>query len=103
MAVLLNPLVLVESAPSPVAVLPLPIVLPKSANAPVAVLSWPVLLKSASKPVAVLLEPVMLLLTEIAQVHGCFSSQSFWKAGSERNGSQSGSSLRRAGVTGVRL
>jgi hypothetical protein len=22
-------------------------------------------------------------LTEIAQVHGCFSTQSFWKAGSE--------------------
>jgi hypothetical protein len=34
-------------------------------------------------------------------VHGCFSSQSFWKAGSARNGSQSGSSLRRAGVTGA--
>src|SRR5262245_43932243 len=33
--------------------------------------------------------------------HGCFSSQSFWKTGSARNGSQSGSSLRRAGVTGV--
>ena len=33
-------------------------------------------------------------------VHGCFSSQSFWKAGSVRNGSQIGSSLRRAGVTG---
>ena len=37
-------------------------------------------------------------LTEIAQVHGCFSSQSFWKAGSARKGSQIGSSLRRAGV-----
>jgi hypothetical protein len=34
-------------------------------------------------------------------VHGCFCSQSFWKAGSERNGSQSGSSLRRAGVMGA--
>ena len=31
----------------------------------------------------------------------CFSSQSFWKAGSPRKGSQSGSSLRRAGVMGV--
>ena len=30
----------------------------------------------------------------------CFSSQSFWKAGSPRKGSQSGSSLRRAGVMG---
>jgi hypothetical protein len=36
-----------------------------------------------------------------ASLHGCFSSQSFWKAGSERKGSQSGSSLRRAGVIGV--
>src|SRR4029450_588330 len=34
-------------------------------------------------------------------VHGWFSSQSFWKAGSARNGSQTGSSLRTAGVTGV--
>src|ERR1700730_2721124 len=32
------------------------------------------------------------------RLHGCFSSQSFWKAGSDRNGSQIGSSLRRAGV-----
>ena len=40
-------------------------------------------------------------LTGIAQIHGCFSSQSFWKAGSARNGSQSGSSLRRAGVIGA--
>ena len=31
----------------------------------------------------------------------CFSSQSFWKAGSERKGSQIGSSLRRAGVIGT--
>ena len=31
----------------------------------------------------------------------CFSSQSFWNAGSPRNGSQTGSSLRSAGVTGV--
>jgi hypothetical protein len=42
-------------------------------------------------------------LTEIARVHGCFSSQSFWKAGSVRNGSQIGSSLRRAGVMGAGL
>jgi hypothetical protein len=40
-------------------------------------------------------------LIEIAQVHGCFSSQSFWKAGSVRNGSHSGSSLKSAGVTGI--
>jgi hypothetical protein len=40
-------------------------------------------------------------VTEITWVHGFFSSQSFWKAGSARKGSQSGSSLRRAGVTGV--
>src|SRR5439155_2285569 len=33
--------------------------------------------------------------------HGCFSSQSFWKAGSVRKGSQIGSSLRRAGVTTI--
>ena len=32
--------------------------------------------------------------------HGCFPSQSFWKAGSARNGSQNGSSLRRDAVTG---
>ena len=32
---------------------------------------------------------------------GCFSSQSFWKAGSPRKGSQNGSSLRSAGVMGV--
>ena len=37
-------------------------------------------------------------LTEIAQVHGCFSSQSFWKAGSPRKGSHCGWSLRSAGV-----
>ena len=36
-----------------------------------------------------------------SQLHGCISSQSFWKAGSERNGSQSGSSLRSAGVMGI--
>ncbi len=42
-------------------------------------------------------------LTETARVHGCFSSQSFWKAGSARKGSQSGSSLRRAGVMGAGL
>ena len=32
----------------------------------------------------------------------CFSSQSFWKAGSLRKGSQIGSSLNSAGVTGAR-
>ena len=42
-------------------------------------------------------------LTETARVHGCFSSQSFWKAGSARKGSQIGSSLRRAGVMGAGL
>jgi hypothetical protein len=31
--------------------------------------------------------------------HRFFSSQSFWKAGSDRRGSQSGSSLKSAGVT----
>jgi hypothetical protein len=36
-----------------------------------------------------------------SQHQGCFSWQSFWKAGSERKGSQIGSSLRSAGVTGV--
>ena len=35
-------------------------------------------------------------------VHGCFSSQSFWKAGSTRKGSHIGSSLESAGVIGVR-
>ncbi len=33
-------------------------------------------------------------------LHGCFSSQSFWKAGSLRNGSQIGSSFKSAGVMG---
>src|SRR5712664_1880335 len=32
------------------------------------------------------------------RVHGCFSSQSFWKAGSARRASQAGSSLNSAGV-----
>jgi hypothetical protein len=32
------------------------------------------------------------------EVHGFFSSHSFWKRGSERSGSQIGSSLKRAGV-----
>ena len=35
-----------------------------------------------------------------AQIHCCFSSQSFWKTGSERNGSQIGSSLKSADVMG---
>jgi len=34
-------------------------------------------------------------------LHGCFSSQSFWKAGSPRKGSQNGSSLRSGGVIGA--
>jgi hypothetical protein len=45
--------------------------------------------------------PRLLSGEEIADVYGCFSSQSFWKAGSARKGSQIGSSLRRAGVTDV--
>ena len=36
-----------------------------------------------------------------ASSHGLFSSQSFWKAGSARNGSQSGSSFRCADVIAV--
>src|SRR6266480_357741 len=36
-------------------------------------------------------------------IHGFFSSHNFWKAGSARKGSQSGSSLKRAGVMGVGL
>src|SRR5262249_3188337 len=40
---------------------------------------------------------------EVCWLQGCFSSQSFWKAGSERKESQSGSSLRRAGVIGAAL
>lgn len=35
-------------------------------------------------------------------IQSCSSSQSFWKAGSPRKGSQIGSNLRRAGVMGVR-
>src|SRR5882724_4777517 len=38
------------------------------------------------------------LRKDIPRIHGCFSSQSFWNAGSPRNGSQCGSSLRSAGV-----
>src|SRR5215471_1592781 len=34
-------------------------------------------------------------------VHGCLSLQSFWKAGSPRKGSQTGSSLKSAGVTTI--
>jgi hypothetical protein len=36
-----------------------------------------------------------------SRVHGCFSSQSFWKAGSARKGSQIGSSFKKAGVMGT--
>jgi len=43
------------------------------------------------------------VIIRVIRVYGCFSSQSFWKAGSARNGSQIGSSLRRAGVTGAGL
>jgi hypothetical protein len=39
----------------------------------------------------------------LERVHGCFPSQSFWKAGSARKGSQIGSSLRCAGVTGAAI
>src|SRR5262249_7219002 len=35
---------------------------------------------------------------DVPRIHGCFSSQSFWKRGSPRNGSQAGWSLRSAGV-----
>src|SRR5205814_4939433 len=38
------------------------------------------------------------LRKDIPPIHGCFSSQSFWNAGSPRKGSQRGSSLRSAGV-----
>ncbi len=38
---------------------------------------------------------------EVLRIHGFFSSHSFWKAGSARNGSHSGSSLKSAGVTGA--
>src|SRR5262245_57487362 len=34
-------------------------------------------------------------------VHGCFSSQSFWKRGSFRSGSNMGSSRSNAGVSGM--
>jgi len=34
------------------------------------------------------------------EIQSCFFSQSFWKAGSARKGSQRGSSLSNAGVTG---
>src|SRR5436309_15443908 len=36
-----------------------------------------------------------------ARVHGCFSSQSFWKRGSFRSGSNMGSSRSSAGVSGA--
>src|SRR6266540_7037273 len=35
------------------------------------------------------------------RVHSCFSSHSFWKAGSPRKGSQKGSSRRNADVRGT--
>ena len=37
------------------------------------------------------------------EVHGCFSSQSFWKRGSPRSGSNIGSSRSNAGVSGTLL
>jgi hypothetical protein len=58
---------------------------------------WETAATAAHTPVEGLLESDRSDYTN----HGCFSSQSFWKAGSERKGSQIGSSLRRAGVTGV--
>src|SRR5882724_951236 len=61
-AVLSSPLVLKVSAPEPAAVFSVPAVLLKSAKEPMAVLSLAVLLlKSAPKPVAVLFVPVVLL------------------------------------------
>ena len=45
----------------------------------------------------------MIWAEKLPKVQFCFSSQSFWKAGSERNGSQRGSSLRSARVTGAAL
>src|SRR5213592_2235007 len=42
--------------------------------------------------------PVFHLGEEIARISGCLSLQSFWKAGSERKGSQIGSSLKSAGA-----
>lgn len=38
---------------------------------------------------------------EGVRVHGCFFSQSLWKAGSVRNESQMGSSFKKAGVMGA--
>jgi hypothetical protein len=60
-AVLWLALVLVWSAPEPVAVFELPLVLLERATYPLAVLAPPVvLLKSACEPVAVLLTPLVL-------------------------------------------
>src|SRR5262249_39682732 len=38
------------------------------------------------------------LVLQAPRIHGCFSSQSFWKRGSPRNGSHCGLSLKSAGV-----
>src|SRR5204862_4983485 len=45
--------------------------------------------------------PFSLSSLSSVKLHGCFSSQIFWKRGSPRKGSQNGSSLRRAGVIGA--
>src|SRR4029453_8933021 len=42
-------------------------------------------------------------LPKAGRFRDCFSSHNFWKAGSARKGSQSGSSLRSAGVMGAGL
>src|SRR5436309_2332653 len=64
-AVLLEPVVLPESALRPLATLLLPVVLLESAREPLAVLAPPVvLLRSAWKPSAVFDEPVVLLKSE---------------------------------------
>src|SRR4029450_249524 len=38
---------------------------------------------------------------KVARIYGCFSSQSFWKAGSERKGSQIGFTLLLSGRSSV--
>src|SRR6266480_6580394 len=58
------PVVLLKSAPKPVAVLLVPVVLLRSAWKPSAVLDEPVvLLKSENQPCAVLSDPVVLILS----------------------------------------
>ena len=63
-----------------------------------------IIFEKNAKHMSVKLESLISLIVLDSSCHPrLLSWQSFWKAGSARNGSQIGSSLRRAGVMGVGL